>query len=124
MKFALSDLEGGYLISAYSEGAFTVGGRRFEGSLLVRNDQPPSSWAVTDMSQLNEQTISELNLKGINTLLLGTGNSLQFPEDQVFALLYKNAIGVEFMDTPAACRTYNILMSEGRSVAAALMAIR
>lgn len=54
----------------------------------------------------------------------GTGNSLQFPEDQIFALLYKNAIGVEFMDTPAACRTYNILMSEGRSVAAALMAIR
>lgn len=124
MKFALSDLEGDYIISAYSEGAFTVGGRRFEGSLLVRNDQPPRSWSVNDISELQSRTVSELNLAGISTLLIGTGNSLQFPNDEIFAELYGNAVGVEFMDTPAACRTYNILLSEGRSVAAALMAIR
>jgi uncharacterized protein len=54
-------------------------------------------------------------------VLLGTGASLRFPEPALLAPLYKAGIGVEVMDTPAACRTYNILLAEGRKVLAAVI---
>jgi uncharacterized protein len=54
-------------------------------------------------------------------VLLGTGPRLRFPSPAVYASLLKARIGVEVMDTAAACRTYNILAAEGRRVAAALM---
>jgi len=53
--------------------------------------------------------------------LIGTGARFQFPEPALLAPLQKAGIGVEVMDTQAACRTYNILLGEGRSVAAALI---
>ena len=54
-------------------------------------------------------------------MLLGTGPVFRFPEAARLAPLYQAGIGVEVMDTPAACRTYNILMGEGRKVLAALL---
>ena len=54
-------------------------------------------------------------------VLLGTGAQFRFPEPALLAPLYKAGIGVEVMDTPAACRTYNILLGEGRNVVAALL---
>jgi uncharacterized protein len=54
-------------------------------------------------------------------LLLGTGDSQQFPHPETFYPLVDQRIGFEIMDTPAACRTYNIIVAEGRQVAAALM---
>ena len=54
-------------------------------------------------------------------VLIGTGAKLTFPDRALLAPLYKAGIGVEIMDTPAACRTYNILLGEGRGVLAAVI---
>ena len=54
-------------------------------------------------------------------VLLGTGARQHFPDAQVLRILHQQRIGVEVMDTSAACRTYNVLVTEGRSVAAALI---
>ncbi|MCP4126357.1 MAG: hypothetical protein GY753_04760, partial [Gammaproteobacteria bacterium] len=54
-------------------------------------------------------------------VILGTGEEQQFPQPALYALLLNQGVGVEVMTTPAACRTYNILVSEGRRVAAALL---
>ena len=55
------------------------------------------------------------------SLLLGTGRKLEFPEPVQSAVLTTRQIGLEIMDTAAACRTFNVLLSEGRSVAAAII---
>ncbi len=54
-------------------------------------------------------------------VLLGTGQKLQFPESKILAKLHNQQLGVEIMDTAAACRTYNILMMEGRFVVAGMI---
>jgi uncharacterized protein len=54
-------------------------------------------------------------------VLIGTGEQQRFPHASLLAAFFARRIGVEVMDTRAACRTYNVLVSEGRSVAAALM---
>ena len=54
-------------------------------------------------------------------LLLGTGNRMQFPDPKLLVRVHEAAIGLEVMDTQAVCRTYNILASEGREVAAAIL---
>jgi len=54
-------------------------------------------------------------------LLLGTGPSQRFPDPPLYAELYRSRVGFEIMDTGAACRTYNVLVGEGRAVVAALL---
>lgn len=82
---------------------------------LIR-DWPP----VTIEALLKEhlQTLIELQPE---VVLLGTGHKLQFPESEILAQLHNQQLGVEIMDTAAACRTYNILMMEGRFVVAGMI---
>ena len=58
---------------------------------------------------------------GPELVLLGTGSRQQFPDPRVLRILYEQRIGVEIMDTSAACRTFNVLVAESRAVAAALI---
>jgi uncharacterized protein len=65
--------------------------------------------------------VSRLTALGVDIVLIGTGERLDFPQPSVLRPLIEAGIGFEVMDTPAACRTYNILMGEERKVAAALI---
>ncbi|MGD8558902.1 MAG: Mth938-like domain-containing protein [Gammaproteobacteria bacterium] len=82
---------------------------------LIRN-WPPQS--VADISAEHLETAAGLDPE---VLLIGTGISLEFPDMELTYQLMERGIGVEVMDTAAACRTYNVLMHEGRRVALALL---
>jgi len=84
---------------------------------LIR-DWPPQHFE--DLEQGHFQVFAELRPE---ILLVGTGPQLRWPEHDVTAHLLSHGIGVEVMDTAAACRTYNILMADERKVAAALLMI-
>lgn len=76
---------------------------------------------MADVQSLATTDIAGLIALKPELVLLGTGSALRFPHASVMGALAEAGIGMEVMDTQAACRTYNILTEEGRSVAAALI---
>ena len=112
-------------IDAYGEGGFRLAGVRHEGSVLILSDTP-RSWDVTSLDQLTSATLQPVFDAGaaeVEFLLLGTGARNAMPPREVRERLRAAGIGLEFMDTAAAARLYNLLTSEGRRVAAALIAV-
>lgn len=121
MKFSLDRIDPALVIGGYDDGEIEVGRRRYSGSLLVTPDGVQPDWPP--------QTVEELSARHLLTLLdfhpelviLGTGAQQRFPEPRLFAALMDAGVGYEVMNTAAACRTYNILLAEGRRVVAALL---
>ena len=111
-------------IDAYGGGGFRVSGARHEGSLLILNDEP-RSWAVRTLEQLTVEDLGPVfeNSAQVEFVLLGAGAVQALPPRAVRDALQAARIGLEFMDTPAAARVYNVLAAEGRRLAAALIAI-
>ena len=121
MKFSIADPGDGYIIHGYSSTEILVGERRFNSSLIILPNRIIPDWAVRTMEQLQAsdfETVLELRP---DLVLLGTGERQHFPPHNKYRSLTEAGIGLEFMTTAAACRTYNILVSEGRRVAAALI---
>jgi uncharacterized protein len=112
------------LITAYGAMGFRFGAERFAGSCLLL-EAAPLAWPVASVGDLNADTLaSVLALSGrVEFLLLGTGSTMLPVPRAVRDLLREAAIGLEFMDTPAACRIYNTLSSEGRAFAAGFIAV-
>jgi uncharacterized protein len=111
-------------VDAYGAGGFRVSGERREGSLLILADEP-RSWAP---QALDEITLADLapileHAGDVEFVLLGTGAAQALPPKLVRETLQGARIGLEFMDTAAAARLYNVLAAEGRRLAAALIAI-
>ncbi|HQT26699.1 MAG TPA: Mth938-like domain-containing protein [Burkholderiales bacterium] len=109
--------------TGYGEGYVLVNGERFEGGLIVFPEQPVLSWEASfdTLESAHFQIILDASPE---ILILGTGRRQRFPEPSIFRQLYEARIGVEVMDSPAAARTYNILMGEGRQIAAAIITDR
>ena len=84
-------------------------------------DRPVESWRVATLESLDQESIAALAALGADVLLIGTGGQLRFPDRRMLRSLTVAGIGVEIMDTMAACRTYNILVAEERNVLAALI---
>ena len=78
-------------------------------------------WRPRSMSDLQPADLAPILALRPEVLLLGSGPCQQFPERALLVSLYATHIGFEIMDTGAACRTFNVLVAEGREVAAALM---
>jgi uncharacterized protein len=109
------------IISACGQGYVAINGVRLESSVLFAAHEPCKPWPVASIDQLTADSFSSLLAWDIELVILGTGNRHHFPKPQLLRLLYEKRIGVESMDTAAACRTFNILAGEGRKVAAALI---
>lgn len=112
-------------IDSFGGGGFRVSGDWREGSLLIIDDQP-RAWAVTRMEDLTPEALGEVFAAGLGVVefvLLGTGAKQTLPPRAVREALSAARIGLEFMSTEAAARTYNVLASEGRRMAAALIAV-
>jgi uncharacterized protein len=107
--------------TAYGKGYVAVNGVRYESSLVVLPDRVIDHWDVASVEALTQDSVGELADLKPELILLGTGDSLRFPNSELLAVLLSAGIGTEVMDTHAACRTYNILAQEGRNVAAALV---
>lgn len=121
MKLHLSQTTTQNTFTAYGEGFVTVNGKRFEASLIVLPERLIENWAPRQFEALAEAHFEALAALGAEIVLLGTGTTLRFPHPRLSRALLENRIGLEVMDNQAAARTYNILMAEGRNVAAALI---
>jgi uncharacterized protein len=111
-------------IDAYGDGGFRFAGMSHRGSILCLPDGI-SAWDVRDTAELTADSFAAVLHRAaqIKILLLGTGRRQVFPDHDVSSALIDAGIGLEPMDTGAACRTYNILLAEQRPVAAALIAV-
>lgn len=107
--------------TAYGETYVMVNGARIENSLIVFPEELIADWQVSGFDALCEHHFEPLVHAAPEIVLLGTGQTQRFPHPKLFRGLFDARIGVEVMDSAAACRTYNILMDEGRRVAAALI---
>ncbi|MGH8665150.1 MAG: Mth938-like domain-containing protein [Burkholderiales bacterium] len=120
MKLHLARGEGRNQITSAGSGYVSVNGTRYQTSVVVTPDSI-SDWPVAEPSALNAADIGSLLEHTPEIALIGTGARLQFPPAAVLRPLIDAGIGYEVMDTAAACRTYAILMAEGRRVVAALI---
>jgi len=121
MKFHLARPEGRNLFTGYGEGYVSVNDRRYEGNLVVAPDHEVTPWHAEGFDGLKPEHFEGLLALKPEIVILGTGKRLRFPRPEVTRALVSAQVGFEAMDTPAACRTYNILMAEGRAVVAALL---
>lgn len=92
-------------------------------SLILTGRQVITDWEPNQLSELTAPHMEIVLNLDPELVLLGTGARQQFPAMEILSQLHRAQIGVEIMDTPAACRTFNILVAEGRHVAAALLMI-
>jgi uncharacterized protein len=121
MKLHLTTADNNYLITGYGEGFVEINKQRHTHNIIVMADKLIPDWTAEDFIDLSENHFSELIKLEPEVVLLGTGKTHQFLHPKIVQSLTKKNIPLECMTTAAACRTYNILMSEGRKVAAALM---
>lgn len=115
--------QGQKIIQSYSDGAFRVSGERFSSKIIVMPDDVlPWDIACEVTDDLSESDFAVLidRAETIDVVLLGCGASMKFLNPNLKNTLKNKGLSVDVMDTGAACRTYNVLMAEGRRVAAAL----
>lgn len=117
-------LPGRHLIDAYGAGGFRFGGMSHQGSLLFL-PSGVKKWGVADGDAWSSAQFADVVAEhaDIELLLIGTGVNLRPLPEAVRWRLRDLKIGIEPMATPPAARTYNILLQEGRKVAAALIAV-
>ena len=108
-------------ITGHGPGWVETGGRRYQRSFLITPITIDADWGPDTFEQLAETHLAALMGHACDVLLLGTGSRQRFPQPQMLRSLIDVGIGVEIMDTAAACRTYNIVVAEGRAVVAALI---
>jgi len=121
MKLHLTQPEGQNLITSYGDGYIEINRKRYEHSLIVTPDNIIGDWNVKDFDSLSTEHFEKLTALKPEVVLLGTGAKHRFIHPKLTRALTDAGVSVECMDTAAACRTYNILMSEGRQVATALI---
>ena len=112
---------GRQLIERYGASGFRVAGVVHHGSILVFPDRT-EAWAVADAAAIDLASLAPVVAHGdVEVLLLGLGRRMAAVPPALRIALRKTGIGLEPMDTGAACRTYNLLLGEDRRVAAALL---
>ncbi|MGA0570878.1 Mth938-like domain-containing protein [Variovorax sp. VNK109] len=99
----------------------SVNGEKFTTSLLVGSRGELTPWPVAAFADLDAEHFATLSEMAPELVIFGSGQKLRFPSPAWLSVLMARRIGVETMDTQAACRTYNILAGEGRHVIAALL---
>ncbi len=108
-------------VRAYSSVEIVVGERTLRSSVIVAPHELIADWPPRSVAELTEEHVAPLMALNCEVVLLGTGRHQEFPPPAILAALALAGVGLEVMDTAAACRTYNVLLQEGRRVAAALM---
>ena len=121
MKFQIDAPAGLNVVRGYAAGNLRVGEEVFTTSVILTPTALIAPWRPATADDLAPEDLQPLLDLEPEVVLLGTGASQQFPDPRVLRVLYERGVGVEVMDTSAACRTFNVLVAEGRSVAAALI---
>jgi uncharacterized protein len=120
MKFHLNTAEGN-MFTGHGADYVRLGVVEYRDNVLVTPERIVTGWTAGGFDTLSEADFAALAELEPEVVLLGTGASLRFPHPRLTRALTDAGIGVEVMDTPAACRTFNILAAEGRRVVAAVI---
>lgn len=112
------------LLQGYGDGGFRVAGERLEGSHIIFPELT-CPWPVTSLDAITLESLGDVIDKSgeIDILIIGCGEKFEPIPDDLREGLKEHGIVLEWMDTAAACRTFNVLLVEERPVAAALLAI-
>ena len=121
MRFAEDSNDALYLIRAYAPGQVTVNNDVLIRSFVISPEQLLRDWPPQCFAELTREHLNIATALKPEILIIGTGAQTRFPHPSLIAQLQAQGIGVEVMDTAAACRTYNILVGEQRRVTAALL---
>lgn len=108
-------------VQAYGPGWIQVLNKRHEGSLLLAYSGLVLPWSCQRFEELSVTDFQQLLQHAPELVVFGSGTTLRFPHPSLYAPLVNAGIGLETMGTGAACRTYNILVQEGRRVVAVLL---
>jgi len=121
VKFQPDVLAGTNVITRHDADALWVGNQRFSHSLLVPWTGQVLPWAPARPDELEASHFEAILALQPELVIFGSGPRLKFVAPALMRALIDRRVGVETMDTPAACRTFNVLVSEGRSAVAALL---
>jgi uncharacterized protein len=120
VKLHISRPSGQNVFTGYGKGFVAINGTRHESHLLVTSADV-SGWDISGFDALSADTAALFMSLDPEIVLLGTGASQRFPHPDLARRLSAAGVGLEVMDSNAACRTYNVLMAEGRRVLAAIL---
>jgi uncharacterized protein len=109
------------LIRAFESGRVRIGERWFTSSLIVMADRILSDWTPAAPGRVTLSDLAPALALKPELLIVGAGTGPCAPDIDLMAAIAAQGLGLEFMQTPAACRTFNVLVHEGRRVAAALL---
>jgi uncharacterized protein len=120
VKFHLSTVSGN-IVTGLGPGWVRIGATEYRDNLVLTPETVVRGFAASGFDALDENEFAALLAHKPEVVLLGTGASIRFPHPGLTRALTNAGVGLEVMDTPAACRTYNILAAEGRAVVAVLL---
>jgi uncharacterized protein len=121
MKLHSSSTQQYQTVTGYDASGVEINAQRYDFSLLVLPESPPRAWDVARFEDLAPEHFEAIAQDAPDVVILGTGERQRFVHPRLVAALSARRIGVECMDSHAACRTYNILMGEGRKATLALI---
>lgn len=121
MRLALDTSSTANQISHYGDGQFTIHQRNYRQNLVISSNKLLTPWTQKTITELTIDDLTPILSCQPKIILLGTGDTLVFPHPSLVAHIQTLGIGCEVMDTAAACRTFNVLVSEGRNVVAGLL---
>lgn len=121
MKLHASTTKQYQTVTGYDDSGVEINAEHFDYSLIVMPETPPRAWPVPNFESLAAEHFEQIEADEPDVVILGTGARQRFVHPRLVAGLSARRIGVECMDSQAACRTYNILMGEGRKVTLALI---
>jgi uncharacterized protein len=108
-------------VSAYGPNYIEINAQRYDSSVIVSPEGPVLDWACGRFEDLQIKDFEKIAAQKPAVVILGSGKTIRFPRPEILQPLIQAKIGIETMDLQAACRTYNVLMGEGRNVIAALI---
>jgi uncharacterized protein len=123
MKLHLNTNVGLNAITGHGDGTVAINNKQVDHALIVMPNQIIDPWPIVDIAALTIEDFSHVLTLKPELVVFGSGKTFRFPDTRILAAFSQARIGFEVMDTPAACRTYNVLASEGRNVAAALLVL-
>lgn len=108
-------------VSAYGPNYIEINAQRYDHSIILGPGGPVLEWSCSRFEDLKTEDFALIASQKPAVVIFGSGQKIRFPQAELLKPLIQARIGIETMDLQAACRTYNILMAEGRNVIAALL---
>lgn len=120
MQFIPEKFAASYIIRSYEDGEILINETRYRQHLILTTDKLITDWQPGPFADVTREQLAPLLALDIDVLLIGTGEHQQFLSPALMTDFIRQGIGIEVMNTAAACRTFNVLVGEGRRVAAGL----